>query len=127
MLQQLTLADFLAGGDYDRHLKMLRPILRQNAERMRASVAEFFPEETRTSSPVGGSVLWLEMPGAVSSSALFDDAIMHGISVAPGTIYSPKNRYENFLRLSFGHPWTSRIDDSLAWLGKRVAELAAAG
>ena len=126
LLQQLTLADFLGSGDYDRHLKMLRPVLRQNAERMRASVAEFFPEETRTSSPVGGSVLWLEMPGTVSSSALFDDAIEHGISVAPGTIYSPKNRYENFLRLSFGHPWTPRIEESLAWLGSRVSALAAA-
>jgi DNA-binding transcriptional MocR family regulator len=126
LLQQLTLADFLASGDYDRHLKMLRPLLRQNAERMRASVAEFFPENTRTSCPVGGSVLWLQMPGKVSSSALFEEAIAHGISIAPGTIYSPKNRYENFIRLSFGHPWTPKIDESLEWLGNRVAELAAA-
>jgi len=48
LLQQLTLTEFLATGDYDRHLKMLRPVLQRNAERMRASVAEHFPTDTRT-------------------------------------------------------------------------------
>ena len=38
LLQQLTLADFLATGEYNRHLKALRPILKQNAERMAALV-----------------------------------------------------------------------------------------
>ena len=81
-LQQLTLADFLATGDYARHLKALRPVLRQNAERMTALVAEHFPADTRISKPVGGAVLWLELPGNVDSEALFDEAIEAGISIS---------------------------------------------
>jgi DNA-binding transcriptional MocR family regulator len=38
LLQQLTLADFMASGDYLRHLKALRPILARNAARMSALV-----------------------------------------------------------------------------------------
>lgn len=124
-LQQLTLADFLASGDYVRQLKALRPVLKRNAERMSAMVAEHFPEETRTSKPVGGSVLWLELPGNIDSEKLFDDAIEAGISIAPGQIFSPSNRYSHFVRLSFGHPWGDRTEASIRWLGQRVTELAA--
>ena len=122
-LQQLTLAEFLASGDYARHLKSLRPVLQRNAERMSALVADHFPAETRTSRPVGGSVLWLELPENVDAERLFDDAIGAGISIAPGHIFSPCACYTNFIRLSFGHPWGDRTEDAIRWLGRRVREL----
>jgi len=125
LLQQLTLADFLATGDYQRHIKALRPVLKQNAERMAALVGEHFPADTRTSKPVGGAVLWLELPAGVDAEALFDEAIEAGISITPGHIFSPCSCYTNFLRLSYGHPWTERTDEAMRWLGQRVAELAA--
>jgi DNA-binding transcriptional MocR family regulator len=124
LLQQLTLADFLATGDYTRHLKALRPVLKQNAERMAALVAEFFPADTRTSKPVGGAVLWLELPGNVDAEALFDEAIEAGISITPGHIFSPCSCYTNFLRLSYGHPWTVHTEEAMRWLGMRVTELS---
>lgn len=126
LLQQLTLAEFIASGDYDRYLKGLRPVLQQNAERMSALVAEHFPEGTRTSKPVGGSVLWIELPPEINSERLFELAIENGISIAPGLIFSPCTRYENFIRLSFGHPWSDRIENSIAWLGRTVEDLASA-
>lgn len=125
-LQQLTLADFLASGDYSRHLKALRPVLQRNAERMNALVAEHFPDETRTSRPVGGSVLWLELPKNVDAERLFDDAIDAGISIAPGHIFSPCACYTNFIRLSFGHPWSDKTEEAMQWLGRRVHQLSAA-
>jgi len=124
LLQQLALAEFLASGDYDRHLKALRPELRCNAQRMSALVARYFPAETRTSQPVGGSVLWLELPQRIDAEQLFDDAIKAGISTAPGQIFSPCDRYRNFVRLSFGHPWSDDIEKSLQWLGEKVSALA---
>jgi len=124
LLQQLTLADFLASGDYARHLKALRPVLKRNAERMAALVAEYFPPATRTSKPVGGAVIWIEMPAGVDAEALFDEAIDAGISITPGHIFSPCSCYKNFLRLSYGHPWSKRTEDAMRWLGKRVTELS---
>jgi DNA-binding transcriptional MocR family regulator len=123
LLQQLTLEEFIANGDYDRHLKTLRPELQRNAERMSAMVARCFPAETRTSKPAGGSVLWLELPRGVDAERLFDEAMEAGISTAPGQIFSPCDRYENFIRLSFGHPWTDELEKSLEWLGNKVSAL----
>lgn len=121
LLQQMTLADFIASGDYGRHLKALRPILRQNAERMAALVADSFPACTRTSRPAGGSVLWIELPESVDAERLFDDAISAGISIVPGHIFSPSGRYRNFIRLSYGHPWAPRIEDAIRRLSRAVS------
>lgn len=126
LLQQMTLAEFMASGDYDRHLKALRPVLQQNAQRTRALVAEHFPAETRTSNPVGGAVLWIELPARIDAERLFDEAIGAQISIAPGLIFSPCARYQNFIRLSFGHPWSDKIEQSIAWLGQKVRDSVAA-
>ena len=88
-----------------------------------ALVAEHFPAETRTSRPVGGSVLWLELPAKVNAERLFDDAIAAGISIAPGPIFSPCLCYTNFIRLIFGHPWNEKTEAAIRWLGQRVAQL----
>jgi len=123
LLQQLTLAEFMASGDYSRHLKSLAPVLKRNSERMMALVSEHFPTETRTSRPVGGSVLWLELPRNIDAEQLFDDAIEAGISIAPGQIFSPCACYTNFIRLSYGHPWTAKTENAIKWLGQRVKSL----
>lgn len=126
-IQQVTLADFMASGDYARHLKALRPVLKQNCERMSALIAQHFPSETRVSQPLGGAVLWLELPPGVDGERLFDDALSAGISIAPGRIFTPCGCYENFVRLSFGHQWCEKTEEAVAWLGQRVATLADVG
>ena len=125
LLQQLTLADFIATGDYARHLKALRPVLKRNADRMSALVAEHFPESTRSSQPAGGAVVWLELPKSVDAEALLDKAIEHGVSIVPGNIASPCGCYSNFIRLSFGHPWDSRTEGAIRWLGEEATRMAA--
>ena len=124
LLQQLTLAEFIATGDYARHVKALRPVLKRNADRMSALIAEHFPAETRVSQPHGGAVLWLELPRQVNAEVLLDRSIEAGISIVPGAISSPCGCYENFIRLSFGHPWTERTNEAVRWLGAEVVRMA---
>lgn len=125
LLQQLTLSEFMASGEYDRHLKQLRPVLRNHCERMIAAVAAGFPAETRISQPAGGSVLWLELPTGLDSEQLFHQALTHGISISPGQIYSPSSRFRNFIRLSFGHPWGEPLEQALQRLGALIESGAA--
>jgi len=122
-IQQETLADFMAAGDYVRHLNALRPVLKRNCERMSALIGQHFPPATRVSQPLGGSVLWLELPGDAKGETLFEDALAAGISTAPGRIYTPCGCYENFVRLSFGHRWSEETEKALVWLGRRVHEM----
>jgi len=124
LLQQMTLTEYLAGGDYDRYVKSLRQVLKRNAERMSALIGQHFPAETRVSRPRGGSVLWIELPRRVDSQQLFDRALEHSIAITPGLIYSPVKRFRNYVRLSYGHPWNERLEEGIARLGVLATELA---
>jgi DNA-binding transcriptional MocR family regulator len=124
LLQQLTMTEFITSGDYDRHLNRLRPVLKQNAERMMASIEKDFPPDTAISHPRGGSVIWLELPTNVDSEVFFDGAIKLGISIVPGRIFSASDRYRNYIRLSFGHPWTDKIESGLKQLGFLAGKIA---
>lgn len=124
LLTQMTLAEHLAVGDYDRHLKRLRPVLQHNAARMATAVQHSFPEGTRVSDPRGGSVLWIELPRSVDSATLFGTAIEAGISIMPGTVFAAGNRYRNFIRLSFGHPWNEKLEHGVERLGELSCEAA---
>ena len=119
LLQQMTLGEFISTGNYERRLKTLRGILKQNCERMQALIANHFPDNTRVSQPRGGSVLWLELP-KVNSARLFERALEQGISLCPGMIFSPTGRYQNFIRLSFGLPWNETLENAIRKLGEIV-------
>jgi DNA-binding transcriptional MocR family regulator len=70
--------------------------------------------------------MWLELSRHVDSEALFNRAIANGISIAPGLIFSASRRYKNFIRLSFGHPWSADIEEAIRWLGHEVSRAAKA-
>ena len=120
LLQQLTLSEYIAAGDYDRHIKNLRQVLKRNCERMQALISRQFPAGIRVSQPRGGSVLWLELP-KINTERLFEMALEQGISICPGKIFSPSGHYQNFIRLSFGIPWDDEIEKAIIQLGDLVA------
>lgn len=117
-LPQAALADFLASGGYDSHLRRIRRTFQANIERMVRTIDKAFPEATRVSRPTGGFVLWLELPKPLQSRALLDQALQEGICFAPGDVFSASGRYANCLRLSCGYPWDARIEQGLKTLGE---------
>lgn len=123
MLQQWTLTEYLMSGEYDRHLLVLRKKLLVYRERMRALIAEHFPEETCISQPRGGSVLWIRCRSHVDTSKIFHQAIKQGVSFSPGVIFSPSGKYKNYMRVSFGVKWDDKVEEAIKTLGKLVKEL----
>ena len=124
-LAQLTVADFLATGDYDRHLRRIRRVYRDQVERMRYLVAEHFPEGTRVTRPRGGFVLWVEMPRAVDGEALLERCLALGVSVAPGVLFSPSRRHRSCIRLSCGLPWSDAVEGAALVVAEQARALAA--
>ncbi|MGD2184239.1 PLP-dependent aminotransferase family protein [Lusitaniella coriacea] len=114
---QLTVAAFLANGGYDRHLRRLRQAYQSQMARLTQAICEEFPPETRVTRPCGGHVLWLELPKEFDSMVLYQEALQHKISIAPGTIFSPSGGYQNCLRLHGGLPWSDTIAEAMQILG----------
>src|SRR5207248_1461881 len=81
-LPQMAVAEFLASGGYDRHLRRLRVTLRSQVDRVREAIAGSFPAGTRVSAPAGGFVVWVELPPGADAFELQARAYAKGIAIA---------------------------------------------
>ena len=122
-LLQLTIAEFLEHGGYDRLMRALRRTYAHQLERVAHAVCRYFPRETKVTRPSGGYVLWVEMPAGVDSVDLYRLALKEGIGVAPGPMFSASNRYRNCMRVNCGVPWSDRFERALARIGTLAHEL----
>jgi DNA-binding transcriptional MocR family regulator len=125
-LMQMAVAEYLAQGAYDRHLRHLRSALASQVQRYRAAIATSFPAGTRVSDPKGGFVLWVELPQQVSALRLQARALERGIAIAPGPIFSARQRHASSIRITCGTPWSSRMDCAISLLGELACEEASA-
>jgi DNA-binding transcriptional MocR family regulator len=115
---QLALADHLAQGGFDRHLRHLREALAQQQQRALRVIERHFPPGTRVTRPAGGYFLWLELPPQVDALQLHHQAMAESISTAPGVLFSADHRFSHHLRLNVGHCGDPRLDAALRRLGE---------
>jgi DNA-binding transcriptional MocR family regulator len=118
---QLAAAEYLASSAYERHLRRLRSQLRRQREQMAEAIARYFPIGTRLTLPAGGVALWVELPGGLSSAAVFEAALAEGILIAPGQMFSNSNRFDGYIRLNCGNPYTAGVEQAMLRLGRIVA------
>lgn len=119
---QVAVADFLRSGGYERHLRTMRKNLAAQVQRMTHAIARYFPEGTKVTRPQGGLALWVELPRSVDSLELHRKALQEHVSIAPGPIFSAKQKYKNFIRISCGEPWTDKIDQAMQTLGNLASK-----
>lgn len=121
---QLTIAEFLQNGGYNRHLRSLRREFAGRVERTRRAVFEHFPPGTRATSPAGGFVLWVELPAETDALVLYESAMKEAISIAPGPMFSSSDRYRNCIRLNCGCTWTPAVERAVERVGQLATHLA---
>lgn len=120
---QFAIAEFLANGGYDHHLRTLRRVYARQSAHVRDAIGRFFPPGTRVSCPEGGFVLWVELPESYDAFKLYELALQAGISIAPGRIFTMGEKYGNCLRLSAA-VWSERTEQALDTLGGLVEKVA---
>jgi len=117
-ITQEVVANFLKNGRYEHHLRKMRQILQQNYHHYADTIAECFPAGTKTGRPQGGLALWVEFDKKIDTAELYDMAIRHKISIAPGRMYTLQNQFHNCMRLCIGLPWSEDLRDKLQQLGR---------
>lgn len=119
-MNQITLFEFVRSGDYERYLTQLRSVLLTNKTRMLNLLQQLLGKNIRISDPKGGCVLWLELDKTINSAVVFQLALDQNISVSPGTLFSPSNRYQHCLRLSYGLPWNDQVEAGIKVLAEII-------
>jgi DNA-binding transcriptional MocR family regulator len=121
MLEQEVLAEFIRDGGYDHHMRKLRAALKQQSQQMADAVTRHFPAGCKLSRPQGGLMLWVELPPQVDSRKVFEQARHEHIGCAPGATFSCSTRFDHFIRVHYGDPWSAKLDAHIRRLGEIVA------
>ncbi|MGK6341091.1 PLP-dependent aminotransferase family protein [Chryseobacterium sp. DT-3] len=112
-----AVANFLKSGKYEKHLQQMRRALQNNYQNYVQTIADYFPEGTKTSRPQGGLSLWVEFDKNIRTTELYDLAIKQNISIAPGRMFTLQDQFENCMRLCIGLPWTEETKLCLQQVG----------
>ncbi|HVI48800.1 MAG TPA: PLP-dependent aminotransferase family protein, partial [Chitinophaga sp.] len=121
---QLSVAELLSTGAYNRHLRRLRPILQKQVLLSSQTITKHFPAGTRLSQPEGGMVLWIELPEHISAIQLQKAALQHHINIAPGPLFSGNGSFKNYIRISCHHPWDKKVEKAIATLGNITCRMS---
>jgi 2-aminoadipate transaminase len=101
MLLQAALAEFVADGSYDRHLRKLRRVLVDRRDTLLAALEQEMPAGVRWTEPDGGYQVWVELPEGLDTGELLADAVGAGVLFAPGYQFNHDGRASSCLRLTF--------------------------
>lgn len=117
---QQALASYLVKGGYDKHLRQLRHQLMLQQLQFSQAIHQHLPAEVRFTLPQGGYFLWLQLPAQKDGLKLFQQAIAHNISLAPGHMFSSQQQYACYIRLNYGHPFTAANQHAIETLGQLI-------
>ncbi|WP_026632625.1 aminotransferase-like domain-containing protein [Dyadobacter alkalitolerans] len=121
-LFQEVIADFMEHGGYDHHLRSLRHTLHTNCLKFQQAIEDYFPQNTKISQPQGGFFLWLELDKRIDTNQLYDTALKHKLSFAPGSMFSQNSNFNNCMRLNFALPWDDSVEHDIKRLGNLVKQ-----
>ena len=136
-LDQLTLAELLTRGHYDRHVRRARAVYRARRDRMLAALEKHLPELT-VEGVAAGVHLLLRLPRGVDDRAIADALRDASIAVPPLSAFRIRPSDEGGLVIGYGRLHESAVAPATRALAKlirrapglrkraRVKEMAAA-
>ena len=113
--QQRGVAAYMADGLLAAHLRRQRKELSEQRSQLISYLREW-PCDIRVSMPEGGLAVWVELPYSINTLRLYPQALKQGVVITPGPLFSISGQFQNCLRISFAHPWTSPREQALSCL-----------
>jgi GntR family transcriptional regulator/MocR family aminotransferase len=126
-LEQLAFADFLGRGEFDHHLRRMRPIYRARRDVLLRALRRHLPELR----PVGASaglhvVAWL--PPGVDEASVVDGALAQGVNLNGITPYRRlRDDRPGGLVFGYGTPTETEIEEGIRLVAEVLAAIRRAG
>jgi GntR family transcriptional regulator / MocR family aminotransferase len=122
-LDQLAFADFLSRGEFDRHLRRMRPIYRERRDALLEALARHLPGLR----PVGASAglhVMARLPDGVDEEELIATAVARGVKVTGlSHTYHDLDTAPGGLILGYGAVTTSEIQQGVQLVAEALARL----
>ncbi|RLJ32924.1 DNA-binding transcriptional MocR family regulator [Chryseobacterium sp. 7] len=117
--QELVLK-LLQGNSYERHLRVFRKKLNQQAMQVLDALRNSFPEGSYFHKPQGGYSIWGQLPEHTDMQKFYQYCETHSILFTPGHTFSFTDKYDGHFRVVFAERITPESLTLLGKAGKKV-------
>ena len=101
VFDQYMAAEFMGSGALDRNLQKTIVEYRRRRDLMVSLLEKYMPEGVRWTYPEGGLFLWLTLPEAIDTVALYDEALAAGVAYVAGSFFYVDGSHRNTMRMNF--------------------------
>lgn len=109
-------------GFLDAHIKRLKTVYTNRIHVLCDQLNNQLPDHVRFKIPKGGYFIWVEFPQNIDTNSFRKAAQTNNVDFHPGTLFSPKKKLQNYLRLSFAFYDEKMLIKGARRLGKVIQE-----
>ncbi|APR35395.1 aminotransferase-like domain-containing protein [Paraburkholderia sp. SOS3] len=117
---QRIVHEVVKDGFLDTHVPTIRALYRDQCAAMLAALERYMPEGVTWTRPEGGMFVWAQLPPAIDTMKLLEEAIAQNVAFVPGAPFYANEAQHNTLRLSFVTVPPEKIDAGIARLATLV-------
>ena len=122
VLDQYLAAEFLGSGLLDANLEKSVAEYRRRRDLMVSLLEKYMPSGVSWTYPEGGLFLWLTLPPAVDTVALYDKALAAGVAYVAGSFFYTDGSHRNTMRLNFSFVDEAKMEPGIKLLASLVRE-----
>jgi 2-aminoadipate transaminase len=119
-LNQLLFADFLASGEFYKHVDMVKKVYKKKKDAMLDVLQKYMPEGVTWTKPEGGLFLWVKLPEYMSADDMFEDAIKENVAYVIGSAFHCDGSGKNTMRLNFSYATMDEIEEGIKRLATAI-------
>lgn len=119
-LNQLLFADFLASGEFYKHVEVVKKVYKKKKDAMLDVLQKYMPEGVTWTKPEGGLFLWVKLPEYMSADDMFEDAIKENVAYVIGSAFHCDGSGKNTMRLNFSYATMDEIEEGIKRLATAI-------
>ncbi len=124
VLDQYLAAEFLGSGLLDANLEKSVAEYRRRRDLMVSLLEKYMPSGVSWTYPEGGLFLWLTLPPAVDTVALYDKALAAGVAYVAGSFFYTDGSHRNTMRLNFSFVDEAKMEPGIKLLASLLRDAA---
>lgn len=125
-LCEAAVAELLASGALERHVRRVRRRQRERRDALLAALDASLPRGFHAPTPAGGTSVWLTLPSVFDGEALEQEARQRGVAYLRGDAFHLDQGGRESLVLSYANLFPDEIRDGVERLGQAVRKVLAA-
>ncbi|ASW74320.1 GntR family transcriptional regulator [Chryseobacterium piperi] len=122
-IYQELLIKLLEENSYEKHLRVFRKQLQEQATAIGEALSNYFPDGSHFYKPAGGYSIWGRLPERLDIYAFYHYCETHRILFTPGEIFGFGNQFSHYFRIIFADRINTKNVLSLQKAGEKARKL----